>query len=46
LPAKASERTQRVASSWSWKERLSKFTEPTEDHAPSTTIDFACSIVG
>ena len=40
------ERTHSVASSFCWNERLSKLTEPTEDHTPSTTSDLACSIVG
>ena len=38
--------TPSVASSLSWKDRLSKFTEPTLDQAPSTVSDLACNIVG
>ena len=45
-PANRSSHTQSVTSSWSWNERLSKFTVPTDDHAPSTTIVLAWSIVG
>ena len=44
--ANSLEETQRVASSLSWKERLSKFAEPTAHQQPSTQSVFACSIVG
>ena len=44
--ANSREETHSVTSSCSWKERLSKFTEPTEDQAPSIVSVLAWIIVG